>query len=88
MHRAATWTELVTLESPHFRFVLNVTKGLRTVSWENRITGRTLRLGDGPEIELEMGLPDQPVRKPTLTVESLPSEGSGPDGEATPDSRG
>ena len=50
----------VTLESPAFAFTLDVTDGLRAVAWTNRLTGRTLDLGNGPEVAFDIGLADQP----------------------------
>jgi hypothetical protein len=73
----------VTLESPHFRFVLDGKDGLRAIAWENRLTGRTLQLGGGPEVELEIGLPNQPLQKPVLTVETLPDASQGSEGQAS-----
>ena len=42
------------LESPHFRFVLDTSRGLRAVSWENRMTGRKLALGRGSELDADL----------------------------------
>jgi hypothetical protein len=37
----------VRLTAPAFVFTLDIVDGLRAVSWENRLTGRTLELGGG-----------------------------------------
>ena len=41
----------VELCSPFFAFRLDTAAGLRAESWENRLTGRELSLGIGPELE-------------------------------------
>jgi len=63
----------VLLSSPAFEFVLDTRDGLRAVAWTNRLTGRTLNLGGGPEVEFDLGLPDQPVVTPRLRVTKLPA---------------
>jgi len=72
----------VTLESPAFGFTLDAGDGLRTVAWENRLTGRTLGLGKGPEVAFDIGLPDQPLVTPRLRVTGLPAAGQASAGEA------
>ncbi len=74
--------KLVTLESPAFLFTLDTSDGLRAVSWENRLTGRTLILGNGPELELDIGLPNQPLKTPRLRVTKLPVSTASPNDEA------
>ena len=54
--------QTVTLCSPTFEFVLSTAGELRAVSWKNRLTGRTLSLGGGPEVEFDIGLPGQGAR--------------------------
>jgi hypothetical protein len=51
----------MTMESPAFAFTLDTADGLRAVAWTNRLTGRTLDLGNGPEMAFDIGLPDQPL---------------------------
>ena len=51
----------VELCSPFFTFRLDTAAGLRAESWENRLTGRKLSLGNGPELEFDIGLPDAPL---------------------------
>jgi hypothetical protein len=63
----------VLLSSPAFEFVLGTRDGLRAVAWTNRLTGRTLNLGGGPEVEFDLGLPDQPALTPKLRVVKLPA---------------
>jgi hypothetical protein len=72
----------VTLESPAFAFTLDANDGLRAVVWENRLTGRTLDLGNGPEVAFDIGLPDQPLVTPKLRVTGLPAAGQASAGEA------
>jgi hypothetical protein len=70
---------VVALEAPAFVFRLDTAEGLRAVSWENRLTGRTLELGRGPEVEFDIGLPGKELRTPQLRVVRLPEAA----GEAT-----
>jgi hypothetical protein len=65
----------VVLTSPAAVFTLDTADGLRAVSWANRLTGRVLQLGHGQEVAFDIGLPEQPVRTPTLAVIALPTEG-------------
>ena len=65
--------QTVELRSPAFEFVLSTADQLRAVSWKNRLTGRTLNLGNGPEVEFDIGLPGQPLVTPKLTVKSGPA---------------
>jgi len=74
-------TRCVTLESPAFTFTLDTTDGLRAVAWTNRLTGRTLNLGQGPEIEFDIGRPDRPLITPKLRVTGMASGGGGAAGE-------
>ena len=41
------------LRSPQFVYRLDTADGLRGESWENRLTGKTVSLGKGPEVELD-----------------------------------
>ncbi len=54
------------LRSPLFVLRLDTTAGLRAQSWENRLNGRTVSLGNGPELEFDIGLPGQPLQTPAL----------------------
>ena len=72
----------LTLASPAFAFMLDTSDGLRAVSWENRLTGKTLELGSGPEVEFDIGLPDKPVTTPRLRVTRTPDAAKGATGEA------
>jgi hypothetical protein len=58
----------LTLLSPAFAFTLDASDGLRAVSWENRLTGRILELGAGPEVGFDIGLPDRLLVTPRLRV--------------------
>ncbi len=68
--RVARRGDTVELHSPFFVFRLDTAKGLRADSWENRLTGRTIHLGGGPELEVDIGLPGGPV----TTARWSPSE--------------
>ena len=68
--------KLVELRSPSFVFVLDASAGLAGVSWENRLTGRRIPLGNGPEVELEVGTLKEP-RPVRLRVVGLPSVQAG-----------
>jgi len=72
----------VTLESSVFAFTLDTSDGLRAVSWENRLTGRKLNLGEGAEVELDIGSPGQPLKTPALRVVRSPAASTGASGEA------
>jgi hypothetical protein len=63
----------VELRSPTFEFVLSTADQLRAVSWRNRLTGRTLDLGGGPEVEFDVGLPGKPLVAPKLIVQKGPT---------------
>jgi hypothetical protein len=66
----------VELQSPHFGFRLSTARGLRAESLQNRLTGRTLGLGGGAEVEFDIGLPDQPLNAPVLRVIKTPVPGA------------
>ena len=72
----------VELQTPHFIFKLDTNDGLRAVSWENRLTGRTLSLGGGSEVGFDIGLPDQLIVTPILRVSHIPAETQAATGEA------
>ena len=72
----------VELHSPAFVFRLDTADGLRAVAWQNRLTGRTIELGRGPEVEFDIGLPGQPLRTPRLRVVKRPAATSTDCGEA------
>jgi hypothetical protein len=72
----------VILHSTSFAFMLDTADGLRAVSWENKLTGRTLGLGGGPEVEFDIGLPDQPLVTPKLLVTARHMSDSGDETEA------
>jgi hypothetical protein len=67
----------VELCSPFFAFRLDTAAGLRAESWENRLTGRKLSLGNGPELECEIGLPDTALQTPRFQVTNLEVKGQG-----------
>lgn len=64
----------VTLRSPSFEFTLSTADGLRAVSWKNRLTGHTLKLGNGPEVEFDLGLPGQTLVTPKLLLKTKPEK--------------
>ena len=61
----------VELCSPFFVLSLDTTNGLRAKAWENRLSGRTISLGDGPELKVDIGLPGQPLRIPVFAVSAM-----------------
>jgi hypothetical protein len=71
-----------TLASTAFAFTLDTSDSLRAVAWENRLTGKTLELGSGPEVEFDIGLPDKPIVVPKLRVVRLPDAAKAATGEA------
>ncbi|MBN1421761.1 MAG: hypothetical protein JXP34_23510 [Planctomycetes bacterium] len=66
----------VELRSPSFVFRLDARDGLRAESWENRRTGKTIALGRGPEIDLDLGEPGGPLETPAWRVEEMPRAGA------------
>ena len=61
----------VELHSPCFVFRLDTVAGLRAESWQNRLTGRTIELGDGLELECDIGLPGESLRTPAFQVTNV-----------------
>jgi hypothetical protein len=51
----------VELISPAFVFRLDTADGLRGVAWENRLTGKTVSLGLGPEVEFDFDAADSRI---------------------------
>ena len=72
----------VELHSPYFVLRLDTTSGLRAHSWKNRLTGRTMSLGDGPELEFDIGLPGATLVTPQLEASKVEVTGQGETGEA------
>lgn len=79
--RVVQQEERVDLCSPFFVFHLDTSAGLRAVAWENRLTGRKLSLGGGPELEFDIGLPEKPLQTPQLDVSEVEVKGQGEAGE-------
>src|SRR5438552_5923816 len=52
----------VELRSPQFVFALDLSDGLRAVRWENRVAGRTLELGGGSELEVDLDAAEKRIR--------------------------
>ena len=63
--------QLAELDSPFFEFRVDTAAGLRAQSWSNLLTGRTLALGNGPELDIDIGLPDQPLQTPIFAVSDV-----------------
>jgi hypothetical protein len=76
----------VTVQSAAFTFTVDAAGGLRAVSWKNRSTGRKLSLGNGLEVELDIGLPNQPLQTPKLRVAAPPAVKEGANRSDTPTS--
>ena len=53
------------LHSPFFVFTLDTADGLHAVTWENRLTGKTVSLGRGSELDVDLGPLDGPHQTPT-----------------------
>ncbi len=79
--RVVQQEQRVELHSPFFVFRLDTAAGLRAHSWKNRLNGETLSLGDGPEIGLDIGLPDHPLQTPPLVVSAIEVRHEGDAGE-------
>ncbi len=71
----------IKLNSPSFMFRLDTTNGLRAQSWENRQTGTALELGDGPELEADIGLPGSPLHTLQFEVSGAQIKNEGAAGE-------
>ena len=80
--------DVVELHSPFFVYRLNTASGLRAQTWENRLTGKTVSLGGGSELELDVAedrlrvssdgeLDRSQCRRLDLRVSELPGD-SGP----------
>ena len=67
--------------SPYFVFRLDTAAGLRAESWENRLTGRKISLGGGPELGFDIGLPSGRPQNPQLEVSGVEVKGQGQAGE-------
>jgi hypothetical protein len=53
--------EVVELHSPDFVYRLNTADGLKGVSWTNLLTDRTISLGLGPELEVDLDVSDERI---------------------------
>ena len=80
--RIANQDAVIELYSPFFVYRLSTEDGLGAVSWENRLTGHTLNLGNGAEVAFDIGLPNEPLKTPKLRVKESPSAAEGATGEA------
>lgn len=49
------------LHAPDFVFRLDTGRGLRAVSWANRLAGRTLRLGHGHELDCDLDVAERRI---------------------------
>ena len=74
----------VELRSPFFSFHLDTRAGLRAEAWENRLSGHKISLGNGPELEVDLGEPGGSLQTPAWRVIGLPTgdDNRGPEGEA------
>jgi hypothetical protein len=79
--RAVQQGKRLELCSPFFVFRLDTVAGLRAESWENRLTGRKISLGGGPELEFDIGLPDGSLQDTQLEVSGVEVKGQGQAGE-------
>lgn len=61
----------VELQSSFFVYTLDVSGGLRAVKWENRLTGKTISLGRGPELEVDLGELNGPHQTPKWRAVAL-----------------
>lgn len=62
----------VELHSPFFVFRLDTTAGLRARSWNNRVTGQTIALSNGPELEVDVGIAGGPQLTPQWELTQTP----------------
>ena len=64
----------VEIRSPFFVLRLDTSDGLRARSFQNRLTGHTISLGDGAELGVDIGLPGGPLVTPTWRVVGVNDE--------------
>jgi hypothetical protein len=69
----------VELRSSQFVYRLDTTDGLRGESWHNRLTGKTVSLGKGPEVELDFDAAEQWITIPGWRTAVSQSQPSAPD---------
>jgi hypothetical protein len=61
------------LHSPFFVFSLDTAAGLYALAWENRLTGKTVSLGGGSELDVDIGPLAGPHQTPTWQTASVSS---------------
>ncbi len=59
------------LHSPFFLFTLDTSDGLHAVAWKNRLTGKTISLGQGSELDVDLGPLDGPHQTPRWQTDSF-----------------
>lgn len=69
------------LRTPHFVFRLGTSDGLRAESWENRLTGTKVSLGNGPELGLDIGPGEKSATPLKLRLIGLPKAVEGEAGK-------
>ena len=74
--------EKVELRTPYFGLTLGGGEGLQAESWENRLTGTTILLGNGSEIGLDIGESEQSPITVKLRVTRWPDQVQAPAGQA------
>ena len=57
----------VELHGPAFAFTLDLSKGLGTRSWQNRLSGRTIELAGNAELDIELDAADERISIPGWT---------------------
>lgn len=80
--RVVRQDQKIELQSPAFAFLLDTSDGLRAESWENRVTGRKISLGQGAELDLDLGPLSGPLETPRWRVSQRPDAGSAALGKA------
>lgn len=67
----------IELRSPFFVYRLDTQSGLRAAAWENRLTGKSITLGGGSELEVDIGelagphqTPEWQVSRPKIDAKS------------------
>ena len=71
--------ESVELSSPQFVYRLDTADGLRGIAWENRMTGKSISLGNGPEVELDFDAAEQWIPIGGWRMALSPNPASSPD---------
>jgi hypothetical protein len=69
------------IRTPKFVYRLDTDDGLRGVAWENQLTGKTISLGNGPEVELDFDAAEKRIPIGGWRMATSPSRAAAPDND-------